>query len=213
VTPNPLVIKASATSGVIAVVLLDDKRYEDNKTIIVTLGTPVHAAPGEGMSHKVTVLDADAPPRIAIMPFTNESGRKYAGEIMVLHFLRELIKGRHFIVTEPGLVKEKLLDYRIIMYDGVSLTDAELIAGELQADLILTGRVLEFRENADRFGKPKVGFSLLLMNRKNQQVVWASSSLNEGNDAVYLFDWGRINTIHTLAAEMASAVGKMIMRQ
>jgi hypothetical protein len=99
------------------------------------------------------------------------------------------------------------------MYDGVSLTDAELIAGELQADLILTGRVLEFRENADRFGKPKVGFSLLLMNRKNQQVVWASSSLNEGNDAVYLFDWGRINTIHTLAAEMASAVGKMIMRQ
>jgi hypothetical protein len=105
VTPNPLVIKAGATSGVIAVALLDDKRYEDNKTIIVTLGTPVHAAPGEGMSHKVTVLDADAPPRIAIMPFTNESGRKYAGEIMVLHFLRELIKGRHFIVTEPGLVK------------------------------------------------------------------------------------------------------------
>jgi len=210
-TPNPLTIKAGATSGAITVALMDDKQYEVNKTIVVTLGAPVNAAPGESMSHTVTVLDADAPPRIVIMPFTNESSRKYAGEIMVLHFLRELIKGKHFTVVEPGLIKEKLLDFRIIMYEGISLSDADLIAGELRADLILTGRVLDYREHASGSGRPKVGFSLLLIDKKNQKVVWSSSSRNEGDDAVYLFDWGRINTVHALAAEMASTVRQMIM--
>jgi TolB-like protein len=209
-TPNPLTIRAGETTGVITVALMDDKQYEDTKTIVVTLGKPVNATPGARMSHTVTVLDADAPPRIAIMPFTNESSRKYAGEIMALHFLRELIKGRHFTVVEPGLIIEKLLDYRIIMYEGISLSDANLIAGELKADLTLTGRVLDYREQASGSGKPKVGFSLLLINRRNQQVVWSSSSRNEGDDAVSLFDWGRINTVHALAADMASAIGKMI---
>jgi TolB-like protein len=212
-TQNPLVIKAGSTTAGITIVLRDDKQYEDGKTITVTLGIPVNAIPGERVSHTVTVLDVDAPPRIAIMPFANESGRKYAGEIMVSHFVRELIKGKHFAVIEPGLIREKLLDYRIIMYDGISLSDAELIAGELKADLILTGRVLDFRERTGGSDRPKVGFSLLLINRKDQRVVWSSGSRNEGNDAVYLFDWGKINTVQALAAEMTRAVGKMIMQR
>ena len=48
---------------------------------------------------------------------------------MALHFMRELVKGKHFIILETCLIKEKLLDYRIIMYDGISLSDAKIIAG------------------------------------------------------------------------------------
>jgi len=211
-TPSPVTIRAGMTMGTINIALMDNEKHEDTKTIVVTLGTPSNATLGGSMSHTVNVLDADAPLRIAIMPFTNESIRKYAGEIMVLHFLRELIKGKHFTVVEPGLIKEKLLDYRMIMYEGISLSDANLIAGELRADLILTGRVLDYQENVGGSYKPKVGFSLLLIDRKNQKVVWSSGSRNEGDDAVYLFDWGKINTVHALAADMASTVRKMILQ-
>jgi hypothetical protein len=209
-TQSPVIIKAGMTTGTITIALMNNESNEGTKTIVVTLGTPVNATPGESVSHSMTLLDADTLPRIAIMPFTNDSNRKYAGEIMVLLFLNELIKGKHFTVIEPGLIIEKLLEYRIIMYEGTSLSDANLIAGELNADLILTGRVLDYQENATGSGRPKVGFSLLLINRKNQRVVWSSSSRNEGDDDVYLFDWGRIHTAHALAAEMASAIGKMI---
>jgi TolB-like protein len=159
------------------------------------------------------VLDADAPLRVAIMPFTNESGRKYANEIIASHFLSEFVKRKQFIVVEPGLIKEKMLEYRIVMYGGISLTDASLIARELNADLIFTGRVIYYQEYTPSSNSPKVGFSLLLINRKNQQIVWSSNSLNEGNDAVFLFDWGRINTVSKLALEMARAVSIMIMQR
>ncbi len=208
-TPNPVTIKAGATTAGVSSVLMNNTLQEDNKTIVATLGTSVNATPGEVGSHTVTVIDDDAPRRIAIMPFTNSTDRKYAGEIMAQHFLRELFNGKHFSVIEPGLIKEKLLDYRIIMYDGISLTDADLIADELKADLILSGKVLDYQDHTGVFGKPKVGFSLLLINRNTREVVWSSSSRNEGDDAVYLFDWGRINTAHALAAEMARAVEKM----
>ena len=154
-----------------------------------------------------------APPRLAIMPFTNVTGRKYAGEIIVLHFVREFSRGKNFTVVEPGLIKEKLLDYRIILYEGISLSDADLVAGELKADLVLTGQVLDYQDYAGVFSKPKVDFSILLIDRKTGEVVWSSRSHNEGDDAVYFFDWGRVNTAHVLAAEMARAVERMISRK
>jgi hypothetical protein len=147
------------------------------------------------------------------MPIANESGRKFAGEIMVSHFLTEIVKGKQFIVLEPGLIKERMLDYRIVMYEGISITDATLLARELGADLILSGRVLYYQEHTKLSNNPKVGFSLLLINRENQEVVWSSNSLNEGNDAVYLFDWGRISTVSRLSSEMAKAISSMIMRR
>ena len=165
------------------------------------------------LSAQVGIGVQKAPPRLAIMPFTNVTDRKYAAEIIVLHFVREFFKGKHFTVVEPGLIKEKLLDYRIILYEGISLADADLIAGELKADLVLTGQVLDYQDYAGVFSKPKVDFSILLIDRKTGEVAWSSRSHNEGDDAVYFFDWGRVNTAHVLAAEMARAVERMISRK
>jgi TolB-like protein len=212
-TPSPVTIRAGMTTGAINIALTDNAGHEGTKTIVATLGTAVNTTPGKGISHTITMLAADTPPRIAIMPITNESGRKFAGEIMVSHFLTEIVKGKQFIVVEPGLIKEKMLDYRIVMYEGISITDATLLARELGADLVLSGRVLYYQEHTRFSNNPKVGFSLLLINRENQEVVWSSNSLNEGNDAVYLFDWGRISTVSRLSSEMAKAISSMIMRR
>ena len=66
-TPNPLTIKAGATTGVITVALVDDKIYEDTRTIIVTLGTPINATLGERQVHTVTVTDNDPPPVVSFV--------------------------------------------------------------------------------------------------------------------------------------------------
>jgi len=180
-----------------------------------------HDSPGKRFKPKVDYTSPQAgvgiqqvaPRRIAIMPFANVADRKYAGEIMVLHFVREFFGGKHFTVVEPGLIKEKLLDYRIILYEGISLGDADLVAGELKADLVLTGKVLDYQDYAGVFSKPKVDFSIMLIDRKTGEVVWSSRSHNEGDDTVFFFDWGRINTAHVLAAEMARAVERMLVRK
>jgi len=149
---------------------------------------------------------------IAVVPFFNISERKYAGDIMTTHFVRELNAFENFNVVEPGAVKETLLSMRIIMKDGISLADADLIFSRLNADLILTGLVLDYQDYQGATGKPKVNFSVLVIDRKSREVVWTSKSYNEGDDGVYFFDIGRVNTAHAMASEMVQAVVKMMVK-
>jgi hypothetical protein len=40
------------------------------------------------------------------------------------------------------------------------------------------------------------------MERKSREVVWAIQSYNQGDDRVYFFDYGKVNTAHAMAAQM-----------
>ena len=128
---------------------------------------------------------------------------------MELHFARHLSSLEGFRVIEPGIVRQQLLGLRIIMEEGISLADAEAIFGTLDADLILTGEVITYQDYQGIFGKPKVDFSALLMERKSRKIIWSSNSYNEGDDGVLLFDWGKVNTAHAMASKMARAVATL----
>lgn len=148
---------------------------------------------------------------VAVAPFFNESMRKNAGEIMMLHFVRELREFDNFTVVEPGIVRESLLKLRVIMDDGVSLANVDIILSRLNAGLILTGKVLDYQDYQGTTDKPKVDFSALAIERKSREIVWSSKSYNEGDEGVLLFDWGKINTAHTMASKMVhSAVRTMV---
>ena len=64
-TPSPLFIKAGETTGAITLSLMDDKLYEDNKVIFVSIGAPVNATLGAHPVHRVTVVESDPPPVVA----------------------------------------------------------------------------------------------------------------------------------------------------
>ena len=61
-TPGPLTIRAGETTGAITLALMDNKLYEDNKVIFVSIGAPVNATLGAHPVHRVTVLESDPPP-------------------------------------------------------------------------------------------------------------------------------------------------------
>ncbi len=148
---------------------------------------------------------------VAVVPFLNLSERKFAEEIMAHHFVRQLRTLENFTVIEPGMVRQALLKYRIIMDEGMSLADADALFSKLDVDLILSGKIFDYQDYLGATGKPKVGFSALLIEKKSREVVWTCLSKNEGDDSVFFFDWGKINTAHTMASEMVlSAVETII---
>lgn len=140
---------------------------------------------------------------VAVAPFLNKSGRNNADAFLALYFMSQLTKEGTFKVIDPGTVREKLLFFRFIMQDGLSMRQADLIHDSLQADLILAGKVIEYEDAA---GTPKVEFSALFFERKKKKVVWESWSFNQGDDGVYFFDWRRVTTAGALASKMAQAV-------
>jgi len=99
------------------------------------------------------------------------------------------------------------------MDDGLSFAQASAMFSKLDADLILTGKVMDYQDYEGITGKSKVDFSAILIERKSNEVVWSSKSYNNGDDGVFFFDFGKVNTAHVMASEMAQNVVEMITKE
>jgi TolB-like protein len=164
------------------------------------------------ISFRSPVMEGKRKYTVAVVPFFNRSERKYGAEIMSLHFVRHLKEFEDFEVIEPGVVRQQFLTLRIIMDQGVSLADAEAIFAVLNVDLVVTGQVLDYQDYQGSFGKPKVDFTAEVIERKSREVVWSSTSYNTGDDGVFFFDWGRVNTAYAMASQMVRQIGKMMAK-
>jgi TolB-like protein len=147
---------------------------------------------------------------LAVVPFVNLSERRNAGEILSLLFMRQLSAFQQFRIVEPGVARRQLLDARIIMEGGLSLSDAETLAALVEADLVLGGRVLRYADYEGADGRTSVEFSAVLIDRKSRRVVWSSNSYNDGGDGVRFFGRGRSRTAHTMATQMARLTAELI---
>jgi TolB-like protein len=154
------------------------------------------------VSFRSPVLAPDIKYTVAVVPFFNTSERKNAGDIMALHFVRQLGALDNFQVIEPGVVREALLKYRIIMGEGISVGHADILFRKLDADLVLDGKVLEYQDYQGSSGRPKVDFSAQFIERQSREVVWVVKNFGWGDDGVFFFDWGRVNTAHAMASQM-----------
>jgi TolB-like protein len=155
--------------------------------------------------------------RVAVLPFQNFSPRKNAGEIVALHFVRQFSRLANVSIVEPGVVRQTMLERRIIMRGGISLSDVELLSGYPEIDLVVTGTVFTYQDYAGpggtSGGTPKVDFSVQVIEKKSGEVLWASDSYNRGDDGVFFFDAGRVSTAITMASEMVGATVADMMSQ
>jgi hypothetical protein len=71
--------------------------------------------------------------------------------------------------------------------------------------------VLEYQDARWAGGVPSVDFAVLFIERRTRRVVYSSYSHNVGDDGVFFFDWGRVNTAHAMASQMARAIGERML--
>ncbi len=210
VTASPVRVPAGERDAVITIELKEGPPSEVDKTIELKLGNPDNALLGSPNYYRL-VLVKDARPTIAVLPFFNTSRKNDAGDILMLQFVKELRKLTDFTVFEPGIVREHLLNMRVIMYEGISSSDIDLITGSLDADLIVTGKVFDYKDFESSWGKPRVNFTVMLISKASKRVVWSSSSVNSGDDSLLLFSWGEVNTANAMVSEMIEAVRKTML--
>ena len=163
------------------------------------------------VSYRSEVLDPNSKYTVAVTPFLNFSGRRNAGEILELQFVRNLKKFEQFDVVEPGVVRQQLLALRMIAPEGISLANADDLFASLNVDLILTANVFEYQDYQGVFGNPKVDFLVQLIEKKSRSVVWSSVSHNEGDDGVFFFDRGKVNTAYAMASQMTQQIGEKLI--
>ncbi|HXY55260.1 MAG TPA: Calx-beta domain-containing protein, partial [Nitrospirota bacterium] len=210
ITPSPVVIKAGTRRAEIAITMKDNVPVEADKTIEVRLLNPDNVILGSHFRYNL-VMVKETNPSIAVIPFFNDSTKKNAGDILMLQFVKELKKLEDFVVIEPGVVREQFLTMRVVMSEGVSSSDIDLITSRIDADFVLAGKVMDYQDDITLYGQPKVAFSVELIDRSSKKVIWASRSFNKGNDAVTLFDWGSVNSANEMVSEMLRVLRKRVV--
>lgn len=149
---------------------------------------------------------------VAVLPFLNLSTRRHAGQIMTYHFTSALKSVSNMQPLEPGEVRQTLLKYRVVMPDGLSLSDATVLFSRMNVDLILSGRVFDYEDYQGAGGPAKVCFSASIIEHQTREPVWTAVSCREGDDGVFIFDWGTIRTAHSLAAAMVTGAVATLQR-
>jgi hypothetical protein len=155
--------------------------------------------------YRSPILEPDWKYTVAVLPFRNLSERRHVGEIIALNFVEQMVIHKDFSVIEPGIIRRELLQMRIIMEDGISFADSRALFKKLKVDLILAGKIFDYQDYPGIAGTARVDFSALAIERQSREVVWVVQSFNEGDHGVFFFDWGKINTAHTIASEMAAS--------
>jgi len=146
---------------------------------------------------------------MAVIPFLNLSQRTNAGKILELHFVKQLFRNESVSIVEPGLVRQELLEHRVVMAAGPSLENAEALSNDesLGVDLVLSGVVFDYQ---DAVAIPKVDFSVTMIEKESLRVVWSSRSDGTGEDGVLFFDLGTVHTTHQLASELARGTSEAL---
>jgi hypothetical protein len=214
---NGVGLAGDDSRGLLDLYLIEDPRILMEKAVYKLTGSLANYVSGDSdwtesqgarrtfrpkVAFRSPIIDPDMNYTLAVIPFFNLSERKSAGEFLALHFIRQLREFGNFRVIEPGVIRQSLLDLRVIMADGISLANTDLVFKRLNADLILSGRVLDYQDYQGAEGTPKVDFAAQIIERKSREVVWIVKSYDAGDEGVFFFDWGKVNTAYTMTAQM-----------
>ncbi len=135
---------------------------------------------------------------VAVLPFVNETSRRRAGDLLALELTRQLAGIGRLRVIEPGVTRDRLIHYRVIMEGGVSLDTARVTLETVGADLVIAGYVRELSEGAD----PSLEYTALALDRSGK-MVWQATSHGNGSAGVWFFDWSMIGSASQLACRLA----------
>lgn len=144
--------------------------------------------------------------RVAVLPFVTDTPRREVGEVIASQFVRWLLEAGEMDVLEPGVVREALLEARVIQEDGPSLPQVDALRALLDVDLVVSGRVTEFEAMGSAPGSPFVGFSSRGLDARTRQAVFTSFSFGRGDDRNGPFGAGRIRSSITLTSELVRGV-------
>lgn len=158
-------------------------------------------------------LPGTTPLRIAVLPFTNRSSRRNAGEVLALHFVHRLSGRSNVEVVEPGVVRDILLRMRLIPEGGIPYSQAELLKEVLGADLVLHGEVLDYIDVVGEDQVPVVDFMIQLLDPARRTLSWTSFNHGTGSDRVWWFQKGRIRSAARLSSAMALATVDRFLKQ
>ncbi len=133
--------------------------------------------------------------RVAVLPFSNDSLRRRAGEILGLRFVHSLVARGIDDVVEPADVRAAILETRLIQEGGLSLPQADLLKTMLDVQLVFTGTVFDYLEPGGFDAVPELAITAIGIDAEQRRLGWIAFCYDRGDDGVAFFDMNLTRTV------------------
>ncbi len=138
--------------------------------------------------------------KVGVLPFTNNSARQGAGEIVTSIFMAVIFKSGIFQVEEKGNIERFLANYKIRSFKKISKKEFKKMGEWLNIDAVFMGTVEEFAggDQGQRLSTPVVSIRAQLIDLKSGKIIWMTRHRKRGDDYVKIFELGRVRSVSTL---------------
>lgn len=153
-------------------------------------------------------------PKIAVLPFDNYTDQDLVSA-KVTEYVQASLTARSAVdMIESGTTFEALRRLRIRSALVLRKGQIDSLAQTLEADYLLAGSVLEFREIGDKFLDkiPQVSLNARLVDCKTGATVWTGVSNDSGDRTEFLFGIGAVQSADELSRKMVESMVNDIVK-
>jgi polysaccharide biosynthesis protein PelC len=153
-------------------------------------------------------LPAEPICRVAVLPFENESDYPLANVIAFKVFSAELQAAGNYLVVQEGDVRKIYQQLWILPGTQPTHEEMQIMAKRLNAQLLITGTVLEMRENPgeNASANPMLALDVQIRDGRSSDPLWRTYHRRQGTDYRKAMHFGTIHTATGLSQQVSSEI-------
>ncbi|MFH1076308.1 MAG: CsgG/HfaB family protein [Pseudomonadota bacterium] len=132
--------------------------------------------------------------KIAVLPFSNDTEFKNAGEIVTRAFVQKLFETGKWKVEFQGNLQMLLVGERITPRNGIGVKELQIIGKRLNVDAVVAGSVKQYGENLDDEGIPEISISARMIHSESGVIIWMGEGQRSGRDYETILGRGRVRS-------------------
>jgi hypothetical protein len=146
--------------------------------------------------------------RVAVLPFVNDTDYPLADVVMAKVFAAELLAAGNYQLIQEGDILKVYQQLRILPGETLAPEDLQVVAARIGAQLLITGIVMEMREN--RTGRsgidPVVGVDVQIRASQSGEALWTTYHRRQGSDYRKTMHFGVLHTVTGLSRQVAEEI-------
>ena len=143
--------------------------------------------------------------RVAVLPFQNDSEIPQAGTMVSKVFAAEFRQAGDYQLLQEGDVLKAYRQLKIYPGRAPGLEQMRIIADQVNAQLLITGAILEMREDPGMYATviPKAVMEVQIRDGRSGETLWTVYHRRLGSDYTKTMHFGTIHSLAGLSRQMA----------
>ena len=146
--------------------------------------------------------------RVAVLPFINDSDYPFGDTIINKVFATQFHEAGNYLVIQEGDILKVYQQLHILPGMEPSLEQFQIIADRVNVQLLITGIIMEMREDRGEHGAniPLIILEMQIRDGTNGEVLWTTYHRRQGTDYKKTMHFGTIQTVTGLSRQMAEEI-------